>query len=303
MPSKDDLPQQYIPDTDIDSEDLVEMEDIEVGEKEAEDDRDLSENEDRDQSDREGDGGAQDDTKKKLWECPTVVQAKIAYGRIKLILHPPRNTGKGYKDPKLDLLLRGRLEGMKQFLWTYINPESRSYNKWMAASLEMAMAFEKGPWFARRLREWTSAYIEEEKNLPFNVYGTWNKSRIDDEDLKQEILAHLLGIGKYICAADISRYMARNEVRKRYRMKKGITERTARNWLYRLGYRWTLEPSGQYVDGHERDDVVKYRQDVFLPRWMAFEPRLRIWSLDGKDEDTSTRPTSRILVVWFHDES
>jgi hypothetical protein len=57
-------------------------------------------------------------------------------------------------------------------------------------------------------------------------------------------------------------------------MKKGISEQTARNWISRLGYRFTVEPSGQYVDGHERDDVVGYQQNFFLPRWKQIEPRL-----------------------------
>jgi len=284
-------------------EDLVEFEDDGVGQITAEGDGDLSENEDESHSDEEDEGDAQDDTRQARWQPPTVVAAKIAYEKIKLILRPPRATGNGYKDPKLDLLSRQRLEAMKQFLWVYCNPESKTYNFWTASSLATATALEKGPWFSRRLREWAAAFIEEEKTLPLNPYGTWNRSRIDDEDLKQEVLTHLQGIGKYISAADISRYMGRHDVRERYGMKKGISERTARNWLHRLGYRWTLEPSGQYVDGHERDDVVKYRQEVFLPRWIAFEPRLRVWSLDGKDEDMSTGSTGRKLVVWFHDES
>ena len=45
---------------------------------------------------------------------------------------------------------------------------------------------------------------------------------------------------------------------------------------------------------------------MFLPRWKELEPRLRIWTLDGKAEDTSgpsSRPGDRKTVVWFHDES
>jgi hypothetical protein len=50
---------------------------------------------------------------------------------------------------------------------------------------------------------------------------------------------------------DVVRYMAQRDVQNRYGMKKGITEMTARNWLNWIRFRWTLEPSGQYVDGHE----------------------------------------------------
>ena len=90
------------------------------------------------------------------------------------------------------------------------------------------------------------------------MYGTWNKSWLDDKDLRQEIFTHLQAIGKYSAAIDIAQYMAHPDVQKCYRMKKGISECTARNWLNQLCYHWTLEPSGQYVDSHECEDVVHY---------------------------------------------
>jgi len=207
-------------------------------------------------SDQEGDGEVQDDQQDQRWKPPCIEAVKAAHTRLKDILHLLRKTGNGYKDPKLDLLLRSWLEAMQHFLWAYINPESCFHNKWMAASLDMACALERGVWFAWHLREWSCTFIEEAENLPFNVYSTWNKSHLDDKDLKQEILTHLQSIGKYIAAISIVRYMARPDVQKRYKMKRGISEGTARNWLSWMGYCWTLEPSGQYVDGHEHEDVV-----------------------------------------------
>ena len=40
-----------------------------------------------------------------------------------------------------------------------------------------------------------------------------------------------------------------------------ITSRTARNWLKKLGYSWKDITKDVFVDGHERDDVVRYRKD------------------------------------------
>jgi len=116
------------------------------------------------------------------------------------------------------------------------------------------------------------------------VYGTWNKSQLDDEDLRQEIFTHLQEIGKYIAVIDITQYMAHPDVQKRYGMKKGISECTARNWLNQLGYHWTLEPSEQYVDGHECEDVVHYQQNVFSPQWKELEPQLCVWTQDGNED-------------------
>ena len=102
--------------------------------------------------------------------------------------------------------------------------------------------------------------------------------------------------------------MNHSEVQKRYGMKKGITEQTAWNWLRKLGYQYTLEPTGQYVNGHEHKDVDAYRNHVFLPCWKELEPTLWIWTLDGKSKDTTagdldTQPYNKKIVVWFHDKS
>ena len=202
-------------------------------------------------SDKDREGEAHGDEKEKRWKPPTLEATQAAHANIKAIIRPPWDTGGGYKDPGLDLLLRSRLESMQRFLWAYINVKSPFHKKWTMASLDIAHTAEKGLWFARRLREWTSAFIEDAEDLPFNTYGTWNKSQVDNEDLKQELLTHLQSIGKYISTMDVVRYMVQPDVQKRYRMKKGITEMTARNWLHRTGFRWTLKPSGQYVDGHE----------------------------------------------------
>lgn len=35
----------------------------------------------------------------------------------------------------------------------------------------------------------------------------------------------------------------------------------------KLDYHWAYDPKGQYVDDHEQEDVVDYRQNVFLPHW------------------------------------
>jgi hypothetical protein len=31
---------------------------------------------------------------------------------------------------------------------------------------------------------------------------------------------------------------------------------------------------GQFVDGHERDDVVDHRQNRFLPEMLSYQPRM-----------------------------
>lgn len=47
--------------------------------------------------------------------------------------------------------------------------------------------------------------------------------------------------------------------------RKEISERTARRWLLKIGWLWGKDKKG-YCDGHEREDVVQYREKVFCPR-------------------------------------
>ena len=64
-----------------------------------------------------------------------------------------------------------------------------------------------------------------------------------------------------------------------------------------------------YVDGHEREDVVEYSQNVFVPQWQCYEAMARWWNPDGQEEgDVWERvfvagPGGKIIVVWRHDES
>ncbi|GAA5920003.1 hypothetical protein JCM5296_007382, partial [Sporobolomyces johnsonii] len=45
---------------------------------------------------------------------------------------------------------------------------------------------------------------------------------------------------------------------------------SAKRWLRKLGYRRHKIQKGLYVDGHERADVLEYRNDVFLPQMAQF---------------------------------
>jgi len=54
-------------------------------------------------------------------------------------------------------------------------------------------------------------------------------------------------------------------------LKNPLSERTARQWLIKLGWCQTVVRKGVYMDGHEREDVVKYQQEVFLPVMKEYE--------------------------------
>ena len=52
-------------------------------------------------------------------------------------------------------------------------------------------------------------------------------------------------------------------------LEKGITNTTARKWLHYLGCHYKEGRKDVYYDGHEREDVVKYRNE-FVPRLLSW---------------------------------
>jgi len=170
----------------------------------------------------------------------------------------------GYKASGLDNVMQERLQEMKQFLWVYVDPKSQSYGKWIMSSTATARALEKKPWHSRLIQGRTRAFIADHEDLPYNNYGTWNETALKtDKNLAQEIHAHLQSIGKYVWAMDLVDFLDTEEMRVRTKHKKRIDVTTAQRWMHKLNYQWTLDPKGQY----ERDDIITYRQRVFLPTW------------------------------------
>ncbi|KAJ7234033.1 hypothetical protein B0H12DRAFT_1239178 [Mycena haematopus] len=255
-------------------------------------------------------GEPEDDIRQYTFTAPTINESAAALKAINLLLRPRRNTGAGFKKCELTLYTRTRLEWVASFLHIYSTTPRSTLGqdslagKWNAASLAAAHAAQKGPWTARKLRQWARAFMKDPKSLPASPYGSWNKERsvLKDADVANEIALHLQSIGKYVKAMDIVHYIAQPDVKKRLGLKKGIHLATAQRWMKRMGYRWTKNPSGQYVDGHERADVVHYRQKEFIPAFTELERQTRKWTLENL-EMVQELPRNQVIVVWFHDES
>lgn len=90
-------------------------------------------------------------------------------------------------------------------------------------------------------------------------------------------------------------------------LKKPLCERTARRWLVKLGWTRTVIRKGVYMDGHERDDVIKYRSEVFLPKMKEFERRMARYEPDGKGGmkriEPDLNPGEREIIAEFQDET
>ena len=87
------------------------------------------------------------------------------------------------------------------------------------------------------------------------------------------------------------------------RKRKCIKARTARRWLKKLGFNWRDVRKGVYVDGHEREDVVGYRQNEFLPQLAALRPSLVEWDAKLKRVPKELPNGEKWKVFVTHDES
>ena len=63
---------------------------------------------------------------------------------------------------------------------------------------------------------------------------------------------------------------------------------------------------GVYIDGHERPDVVKYRNSKFLPLMALYERRMVQWKPEGVGLvriKPDLRPEEKRVIAIFQNES
>jgi hypothetical protein len=139
-------------------------------------------------------------------------------------------------------------------------------------------------------------YICDWSALPHNTYGQWNVSALVDEDLAVELHLHLQSRGKYIAMHNIQQYLNDTTVLECFSLKKNISLATTTHWMKIMEYQWQKEPSGQYVDGHEHNDIVTYQNNVMLPFWEKIEPTMQWWDEDGYE--INAKQLGQCTMVW-----
>ncbi|KAI0312603.1 hypothetical protein OF83DRAFT_1145216 [Amylostereum chailletii] len=233
---------------------------------------------------------------------PDPALCKVALQKIMSKLKPRQGDGKGYAPFEGDNLLHERLRMLATFLRAYTSSSASSLEPadslgWIQSSVEVAHLHGKSEHTAHQLRRWARAFLDNENNLPVNIYGTWNTSLLDNEDLRYELGLHLQSIGKYVAARDIINFVNTEEARIKFGFTRTISLRTAQRWMHDLGYRWKRTPHGQYIDSHERTDVTSYRDD-------AAREKQRVWAQDGQLEaEPVLGEGEKVVVKWFHDET
>jgi hypothetical protein len=240
---------------------------------------------------------------------PTTTDAALAAWKNFPALWKALNTlNTKSKDKKLDVFFRARITAMVGTLNLYLDSDL-SFT-WRQASLIAARAQGRnGTSYSRKIRTWLHQFLSSGE-LPIHHYGHVHSSILHDEDFAHDLKIYLLEKSqkKYIFAQDIVDYVASPEVQEKLGGRKvTISIRTAQRWLRKLDWRYGRKKNGMYIDGHERDDVVKYRTE-FIERWKEYQKRMVAYDKDGNPISTPTGfpvpqgPRFHLILVT-HDES
>ena len=146
---------------------------------------------------------------------------------------------------------------------------------WRKASIVVAKAQGAGPNWAQNVRRWIIEFVNEGK-LPLHSYCYKRPTVLEDKDVVREIQERLTEKAKlgFIKTEDVCDIIASNAIQGIFAWlgvkKPSISLSTAMRWLARLNWKYGKKLNGMYIDGHERDDVVAYR-DAFVNRWAEYE--------------------------------
>jgi hypothetical protein len=177
------------------------------------------------------------------------------------------------------------------------------------SSLSIAsQLFEKGTaWKALTIRTWADHYIVHH-SLPQSNRGQHQKIRstIDSEDVRLACLSWLRSVNPNQIKGSSFADWIRDNLHKYLDipLPVKVSERQAVRWLHLLGFSRKEYSKGAYVDGHERPDVVEYREQ-FLQRISKYETRMIQYV--GDDCEHAIRPDLpdgvKPLVLVVQDES
>jgi hypothetical protein len=195
-----------------------------------------------------------------------------------------------------------RLNFIRSYMVLRRNGRSRS-----EASRMVAEMFERGCYFKRMISVWTNQWIENrwiphsQQRQRINI-----RSFLDDEDVEM-VISEYLRNNKFTVTPKTLKMHIEKEILPTlgcYMTPKTISVETIRTYLIKKGWRYGLRKKGIYVDGHEREDVVRYRE-VFLRKMLAIEA----YTI-GYNEDCSEEVPNQIIengyqrhIIVTHDES
>ncbi|GBC21156.2 hypothetical protein RIR_jg24235.t1 [Rhizophagus irregularis DAOM 181602=DAOM 197198] len=194
----------------------------------------------------------------------------------------------------------------KRAIFEYLKLSDENGGGKMEASLNVArMVFvDGGVWKARQIRNWANYWLLHNA-LPISYQGKHQKTirLIDDEDVAEECHAWIRDQNYKVMPIKFKEFIEHNLLAKlEINKKKTINISTAVRWLHILGYTKQRQKQGIFYDGHERADVVQYRND-FLKQIFEYERLMSRYEGENMDRilpDLAEGEKEHILVT--HDE-
>jgi hypothetical protein len=209
------------------------------------------------------------------------------------------------KDKTLDVFLRSRILAMLGALNLWMDPQFLC--TWKEASLIIAQAQGSGTSnHARNIRQWTLTFLHTGQLPHHNLEAP--SSILLHEDIAQELHLHVTEAAKNtdFCAEALVNIVASDHIQAIFRekgiIKPSISVRTAQRWLSAMSWQYGRSKKGMYIDGHEREDVVAYRE-AFVARWKEYEERFHHYDNDGNHFPISHTHGQSQLILITHDES
>jgi hypothetical protein len=217
------------------------------------------------------------------------------------------------KDKQIDVFFSTHITSMVTMVNLYLDENVAC--TWRQASMLAAKAQGRGANHTRNLWSWIHRFLSCGELLVHH-YGEFHASLLEDEDFTADLQTYLLEVAAdhYVSAQHIVDFIQTEEVQQRFEGKTGyggkkptIGIQTAQRWLKKLDWRYGKKKKGMDIDGHEREDVVAYR-NAFCQRWKEYEKRMVLYDKDG---NVISRPSGFAvpqgprfqLVAVTHDES
>jgi hypothetical protein len=202
-------------------------------------------------------------------------------------------------------------------LSTYFQLRKNGYSK-MEASIDIAghlfekvvpMTKRKDSYRAQCIRQWATDFLFDGR-LPQYFQGKHTKTDtvISQEPVQFLLKEHLRSMNDFQRTPEnFMNKLNSSLLRELPGARDSVCVETARNWMHLLGFHPTKLCKSYYTDDHNRSDVVKYRDEVFLAEMAEYEKRMRKYEVQG---DGTTRVVEPVLkegeknvVLVTHDES
>ena len=250
----------------------------------------------------------------------------------------PRDHGEkkfGRKNEWENRLQQKRANALLSFYNFLLEPGTARTTRTEAGKLASRSMGRAQGWGGRSIRQWARRF-EFDQTLPTSKRGAHSKtySLLNEPEIAAAMRQYLRtnkwamspklleeysrGTMAKAAAEKYARHVVNNEMPKglaKYiasdifprfgcRVRGGISSKTARRWMRKEGFAFSKYQKNVYIDGHERPDVVRYRNELFIPTMEKLQDRFvepdpdNLHSLLTK-ENGPERP----IIPVFHDES